>query len=422
VNLPDKICIRPLTVPVQAKISVPGSKSITNRALILAVLSPGTVRLNGALWAEDTELMVAALRKLGFEIEVTPDPYNDCNRTIKVQGQGGKIPVKEADLFVGTAGTAARFLSVLCALGQGRYRLHGTDRMHERPMKEVFVAIRSLGGTVEDTADHLPAIIRGPIRGGKISISESDSSQFASALILVSKVLAVEVQTPSSPYVQMTRELVKCWGSASSMEFDVEPDASSASYFKALPCLHPVSRDALVIEKWPAKSSQIDHAFQNFLPPPKEVSRKKDLGDSVLTLVITAAALKRPFRLFEAANLRNQECDRIAALKTELTKCGVPAQEKSDELILEPAEKFNPASIKTYKDHRMAMSFAIFGSIDAMKTGSSWITIEDPSCVNKTFPNFFETLESVARQSYEAAGQVHLPAIITPNGLPVLAI
>lgn len=434
IKLPEAIQIRPLTVPVNATISVPGSKSITNRALILAALGKGTTTLEGALWAEDTELMVEALRKLGFQIRVETDPSNECNRTIHVEGQDGRIPAEEADLFVGTAGTAARFLAALCALGHGRYRIHGSERMHQRPMKEVFEAIRKLGGTVEDTHGHLPAVISGPIHAGHLMVDNSESSQFASALLLISKTAILQIQCPSSPYVQMTCHLMEYWNNIQGT-FEIEPDASSASYFIALHRLlqksaTPPGEGRLELPHWfPEQSSQIDRFIDNeslwaelwneTAEAELEVSRKTDIGDASMTLAVSAAAWNRRLRLKEAANMRKQECDRLAALKMELRKCGVDADDPDDELVLGPTKQFQPARIQTYNDHRMAMCFAVLGSVDVMKDGKPWITIENPSCVSKTFPNFWETLESLARQSYEAAKVKYRPMVLNADGTPL---
>ena len=164
--LPDLIEIVPLEKPVKAEITVPGSKSITNRALILAALADGEVTLKGALWSEDTQVMTDCLQKLGFAISVKPDPDEFCNRTITVQGLGGKIPNggtadQPLELFVGNAGTAARFLSALVCLGNGVYRLSGVPRMHERPQAALFKALRELGYQVESPNDKLPAVITG---------------------------------------------------------------------------------------------------------------------------------------------------------------------------------------------------------------------------------------------------------------------
>lgn len=417
-KLPDAICIRPLNAPVHARISVPGSKSLTNRALILAALDRGATRLLGALWSEDTERMVDCLQRLGFQLEVAADPANTDNRTITVHGRGGEIPATEADLFVGTAGTVARFLTAFCALGRGRYRLHGTPRMHERPMKDGFDSIRVLGAKVEDTDGHLPAIITGPIRPGRVTVSETDSSQFASGLLLIGRVARITVETAASPYVEMTRRLLAEWDIPSAARA-IEPDASSASYFWALRHLHGGS---LEIDRWPEQSSQIDQRMQNFLPPPATISRKSDLGDSVLTLTVLAAAMRRPFQLVEAANLRKQESDRLTVLAAELRRCGVPVEEQSDGITLAPATDFRRARIRTWQDHRIAMSFAVLATVDALGDGRPWLTIEDPGCVGKTFPGFFETWEAVARQSAASRGKAFCPCILHPDGLPVFTV
>ncbi|HXE43076.1 MAG TPA: hypothetical protein VN516_08630, partial [Candidatus Baltobacteraceae bacterium] len=185
--LPDLIKIVPLDKPVRAEITVPGSKSITNRALILAALADGEVTLTGALWSEDTQIMVECLHALGFEIRVENDPDEFCNRTITVKGLGGKIPnggtaEKPLELFVGNAGTAARFLSAFVCLGNGVYRLAGIPRMNERPKAALFQALRELGYRVESPNDKLPAIIYGsdPKPGAKCTVNIEESSQFAS--------------------------------------------------------------------------------------------------------------------------------------------------------------------------------------------------------------------------------------------------
>jgi len=421
-KLPDIIQIRPLTVPARGTVSVPGSKSLTNRGLILAALGEGWTELRGALWAEDTEHMAKALQALGFELEVKPDPTHECNRLLRVRGQKGRIPAREAELYVGTAGTTARFLAAFCALGKGSYRIHGSPRMHERPMRELFDALRSVGAQVEDQDGRLPATISGPVRPGRVFIAGEDSSQFASAMLLISRAAEIVVDSPPSPYVDMTQRLLGEWKDPAEAR-DVEPDASSGSYFIALRHLHGGNDQApaLQIDRWPVISSQVDHHIADFLPPPPQVSREKDLGDAVLTLAVSAAALRQAFRLVEAAHLRKQECDRIAVMASELAKCGVPAREEAEELILEPARQFKSAVIRTHNDHRIAMSFAVLGSVDAMGDGSPWITLENPSCVSKSFPNFFETLESVARQSYERAGRGYEPMILGGDAKPVFA-
>ena len=192
--LPDLIEIVPLDKPVHAEITVPGSKSITNRALILAALAEGEVTLESALWSEDTQIMVECLRRLGFTVKIAPDPEEFCNRTITVGGLGGKIPnagtaEKPLELFVGNAGTAARFLVAFVCLGNGVYRLSGVPRMHERPQAALFQALRQLGYRVDSPNDRLPAVIHGTgPRPGRCQVSIEESSQFASALLMCSLV------------------------------------------------------------------------------------------------------------------------------------------------------------------------------------------------------------------------------------------
>jgi 3-phosphoshikimate 1-carboxyvinyltransferase len=418
--LPDVIQIRPYAGLLNAHVSIPGSKSLTNRALILAALTRGKTELRGALWAEDTRLMVAALQTLGFAVEVREDDANSSNRTILVEGLGGEIPVKEAELYVGTAGTAARFLTAFCSLKNGgKYRIHGTSRMHERPMREVFEALRKLGAVVEDRDGFLPAMIRGPIRAGCVEIDDAESSQFASALLLLTHVLPLEVECADSPYVRMTHELLKAWKKPASVR-EIEPDASSSSYFVALRKIHG---GRLAIRGLGESDSgrnplQIDQRLEEerFWVPPVKVSRKTDLGDSVMTLAAACAAMRWPFHLTDAARLREQECDRLAAMAAEFRKCGVPAQDEGADLKLLPAGDFTPAEIETYRDHRMAMAFAVMGTRDVLGGETPWMTIRDPSCVEKTFPNFFETLESTFAQSLKAAGRPWRPSLLTPIG------
>ncbi len=220
--LPELIEIVPLDKPVRAEITVPGSKSITNRALVLAALANGETALRGALWSEDTQVMADCLEKLGFEVTMEPDPDEPCNRTITVKGLGGKIPKggtveKPLELFVGNAGTAARFLSAMVCLGNGVYRLSGVPRMHERPQAALFKALKELGYRIESENDKLPARIfgTGP-KAGECTVSIEKSSQFASALLLCAeigqwKVTVVGENAEESPYVAMTTKMIEAF-------------------------------------------------------------------------------------------------------------------------------------------------------------------------------------------------------------------
>jgi 3-phosphoshikimate 1-carboxyvinyltransferase len=432
VSLPDIIEIVPLDEPVLAEITVPGSKSITNRALILAALAEGETTLQGALWSEDTQVMVECLQELGFMVNVEPDPDEDCNRTITVYGKSGVVPAggteeQPLELFVGNAGTATRFLAAFVCLGKGVYRLGGVPRMHERPQSALFDALRQLGYPVHSPNNKLPATIQGAgPRSGTCSVSIDESSQFASALLLCSRVggWTVKVRgenTQEAPYVAMTRKLIEKFPKAGG-RFQIEPDASSGSYFwgagwllDSTELLRAIKKTVLAsdlvtisVARWPDSGWQIDAELVRLMfahePPalvaptkgilwqnrtplqlPIEVSRKHDLGDSIMTAIILAPFGSQAIRFTHLGSLRVQECERVVALRTELTKCGAKVLESDDTLEVFPSE-LHGAEIETYNDHRMAMCFAILG----LKVPG--IKIKNPVCVKKTFPNFFQKL------------------------------
>jgi len=459
--LPDLIEIVPLTQPVRAQITVPGSKSITNRALVLGALAGGEVTLLGALWSEDTQIMVECLQDLGFMVNVAPDPDEVCNRTITVYGKGGEVlrggtEANPLELFVGNAGTAARFLAAMVCLGDGVYRLHGVPRMHERPQAALFAALRQLGYRVESEAgnDKLPATIFGRRRreespsemrsaecgmrnesqrlltsspAGKCSVSVEDSSQFASALLLCAGAGGWHVEVTGAnedemPYVTMTREMVKVFPSHGG-EFQIEPDASSGSYFWAVSMfdwlstwkprlsfqgpqepmdsnlLYKTSWFPVRVSNWPSSAWQIDEQFPMWQMSTL-VSRCKSLGDSIMTAMVVAPFGSTSTTFTDLGRLRVQECERVHAMRTELTKCGAQVREEGDTLTVAPNHLTlatvslgfltNPAlhgaEIETYNDHRMSMCFAVLG----LKVPG--IKIKNPACVKKTFPNFFQKL------------------------------
>ncbi len=393
-SLPNRIEICPLAAPVNAQVTVPGSKSITNRALVLAALAHGETTLRGALWSEDTQVMVDCLRRLGFAVEVALDPAESANRTIRVAGLSGELPwagttTEPLELFVGNAGTAARFLAAMVCLGPGVYRLSGVPRMHDRPQAELFSALRSLGYRVDSPNDRLPAVIHGAggPRPGRCEVSISESSQFASALLLSATAAGWDVRTAGAgdadeaPYVAMTTRLVAAFPRTGG-RFDIEPDASSGSYFWGAGA---ATGGAIQVCGWPATGWQIDAEFPRFLPLPAEISRERDLADSIMTAIVLAPLAPRPTRFTHLGRLRVQECERVVALRTELTQCGARVQESGDSLTVEPGA-LHGAVIDTYHDHRMAMCFAMLG------LRIPGIQLQDPACVKKTFPNFFQKL------------------------------
>ncbi len=453
--LPELIEIVPLAAPVRAEITVPGSKSITNRALILAALADGETVLRGALWSEDTQVMAECLQELGFMVNVAPDPDEACNRTITVYGKGGEVPrggtaEQPLELFVGNAGTAARFLAAFVCLGSGVYRLDGVPRMRERPQAALFAALRQLGHRVESEKgnDKLPVRIYGgkadlpvgqdarqrvPTKSCSVSVEES--SQFASALLLCADVGGWEIEVTGAnddemPYVTMTRELVKAFPMRGG-EFQIEPDASSGSYFFAAANLircpefmeyskqfgvevRTTHLDPVKVAHWPQSGWQVDERFvaalllnsslrlglwsarENEQPDEglkefvaiqdeKPVSRATDLGDSIMTAIVLSPFAVLSMRFTDLGRLRVQECERVVALRTELTKCGAKVVEEGDTLTVFPSQ-LHGAEIETYNDHRMAMCFAVLG----LKVPG--IKIKNPACVKKTFPNFFQKL------------------------------
>ncbi len=393
--LPSLIEIVPPRVPLRGAVTVPGSKSITNRTLVLAALSEGVTRIRGALWSEDTQVMVACLQRLGYAVDVQIDPLEPANRTLTVEGRGVRVTPggsREAplELFVGNAGTAARFLAALVCLGSGFYRLHGVPRMHERPQAELFEALRRLGYPVEAAGNRLPAVIegRGP-RPGRVAVSVRESSQFASALLLSAGPGGWQVEIAGDneeelPYVEMTRQMVRVfpWGGG---EFLVEPDASSGSYFWAAGGPGEVS-----VRDWPGSGWQADAAFPRYLPLPERVSRSTDLADSIMTAIVMAPFADRAVTFTDLGRLRVQECERVVALRTELARCGARVEEIGDSLIVSPGVALHGAEIETYHDHRMAMCFAVV----ALRVPG--IRLRDPACVRKTFPNFFAKLAAPA--------------------------
>ena len=395
--LPDILEIQPLTKPPNCTITVPGSKSITNRALILAALSDKKCVLRGALWADDTQVMVDSLNKLG--IKTTPSkPDENSNCDIEVEGQGGRIPESKADLYVGNAGTAARFLTALVCLGNGEYRISGDPRMHERPMKDLFDALRAHGVTVESSGDRLPAkiITKGLKRTAEpYSVRLTTSTQFASALLLIRQQADLQLSfsewEAGEGYLNMTENMThEGYDLSFTPDYIIEPDYSSASYFWAAGF---VTNGNVQVTGWAKRKHylQVDGRFPEHLPPGNTVSRRKDLGDSVMTLAICALLQNQSFRLTDAARMREQETDRIKAMVIELQRVGAKAEEHENGFTVWPAEpgQLHGADIETYHDHRMAMCFSVLG----LKVPG--IRIKNPACVSKTFPNFFEKLEQL---------------------------
>jgi len=423
----DPLPIQPLNGPVDAAAAVPGSKSITNRALLLAALADGPSRLENALFSDDTRYMAAALSRLGIPVR-----GDESNTTYVVEGTGGRIPANQADLFIGNSGTAARFLTAYLALGHGHYRLDGVPRMRQRPIEDLLAALRQLG--VDARSEHddgcPPVIVRANgLTGGKATLRADVSSQYLTALLLIAPLSreGVEItltgELVSEPYVEITLRMMEQWGAGlqkpksfripggqayRAQTYHVEPDASSASYFFAAAA---VTAGRVRVPGLGRNALQGDIAFVDVLAQMGCAVEKADdyievrgperlrgvdvdmngISDMVMTLAAIAPFADGPTTIRNVAHIRHKETDRIQALATELRRIGAIVEEREDGLLIYPPTHIQPAVIETYDDHRMAMSFAITG------LRAPGIAIRDPECVGKTFPDFFDRLDDLRK-------------------------
>jgi 3-phosphoshikimate 1-carboxyvinyltransferase len=417
--------IKPIPHPLNATVRVPGSKSLTNRALLIAALANGPTRLTNALFSDDSKYLANALQTLGINVQL-----DEPNREMTVMGIDGKIPAKKAELFIGNAGTAARFLSAFLTLGKGEYIVDGDSRMRERPIGDLVEALQQLGVELKTRNNCPPVeIFAKGLPGGKTKIAGNISSQFLSALLMVAPYaqssLEIELTTDlsSKPYVDMTILVMKDFGVEIQRQdykrftthpasylpitnYQVESDASAASYLFAAPA---ICGGTVKVENVSYQSVQGDIAFLDVLEQMGcEVKASdnsievtgatelqgidvdmSDIPDTAQTLAAIAPFTLSPTRIRGIASARLKETDRVHATCTELVQLGVNVEEHEDGMTIYPCQTFKPATIQTYNDHRMAMAFSLIGLRVA------GIAIENPACVSKTFPNFFEVLESL---------------------------
>jgi len=398
---PDKLPIVPFTRPVRGSVILPGSKSITNRALILAALARGTTTLHGALFSRDTRIMVAALRALGL-IVVT----DENALTITIAGRGGEIPVREAKIDVGNAGTAARFLTAfVCLRPDGTYHFDGDEAMRRRPIRALLEALESQGAKA--SARSFPFTLKtAGLRGGNVDLDASESSQMLSALLMVAPhaksplTVKLKGETGSKPFVTMTEAMVRQF-TAAPADYRIEGDASAASYFLALPV---VTGGALALPNY-GGPLQGDMKFSEVIGAVARDRRGLDrnfreFSDTFLTLAAIAPLLDGPTKISGIAHTRKQETDRVAGMANELKKLGQHVIETEDSLEIHPRPLTPGVEIETYHDHRFAMSFGILGCHDLLKNGQPWLTIKDPACCAKTFPAFFDLLAGLRAASH----------------------
>jgi 3-phosphoshikimate 1-carboxyvinyltransferase len=419
----DPLPIEPVSGPLVGSVRPPGSKSLTNRAFVAAALAEGTTTLAGVLESDDTRVMVESLGRLG--IGVTHDRER---RTAVVRGCGGAIPAANADLFLGNSGTSIRFLTAACAVGRGTYRLDGNARMRQRPIADLVAGLRGLGCDVscELGTDCPPVVVRADgLRGGRAEVAGDTSSQYLSALLLAAPYAreAVELglsgELVSEPYVEMTRQLMAAFGvhiertargyrigrqRYRARTYDIEPDASAASYFFAAAA---VTRGRVTVEGLTREALQGDVHFVDALERMGcTVSEGADsitvaggrlrgidvdmnaISDTAQTLAAVAVFAEGPTTIRHIAHVRHKETDRIAAVATELRRLGQEVDEFEDGLTIRP-RPVRPAVVQTYDDHRMAMSFALVG------LGADGVEIADPGCTAKTYPGSWGDLEGL---------------------------
>lgn len=436
---PAELSIVPLTKSVNATSTVPGSKSITNRALVLAALRTyfEPCRLVGALRSEDTEVMVQALLRLGFLVEVSWDSNPPIIQVDRPLQTGSDYPPFPAELFVANSGTSMRFLAALVTLGKGRFRLDGIPRMRERPIQDLLQSLKQVGVFAKSEFDTgcPPVIIDGNRvwTGDHLNVRGDVSSQFLTALLLVAPyavssehAFRVEVDGPlvSVPYVDMTITMMKQWGLAVERkgsvfevwnagewgsfrplgDYAIEPDASAASYFWAAAAITGgrvtvtgLTRKSLqgdvrfvdVLQQMGCRVEECDAGITVHGKPLRGVDvDMNDISDTVMTLGAVACFAEGPTTIRNVAHIRHKETDRIAALATELRKLGAEVEERDDGLTITP-RPLTGCAVDTYNDHRMAMSLALIG----LKVPG--VVIRNPGCVAKTYPGFWRDFEQL---------------------------
>jgi 3-phosphoshikimate 1-carboxyvinyltransferase len=419
--------IEPLRRPPDCEIRVPGSKSLTNRAVLIAALANGASTLDGVLCSDDTHYMIEAWRQLGIPVELEA-----AAQRCTIRGCDGALQTSAADLFVGNAGTAMRFVVAALCLGHGRFRIDGSARMRERPIQDLLDTLTQLGARVRSEAQSgcPPVVVDADgLGGGHAHIVGSKSSQFVSAVLMIAPYmrdgLRLRVDGPlvAPPYVDMTMAVMERFGVRATRDgyrqftidpqryqgrhYAIEPDASSAHYFLAAAAL---TAGRVRVRGLGRQSLQGDLRFVDLLEQMGATVERGDdyvevrgsgvldgieadlnaLSDTAPTLAALAPFARRPVTIRNIAHVRLQESDRLHAVATELRSLGVRVRELADGLVIEPSP-VHAGVVTTYDDHRIAMSFALIGLC------VPGIGIRDPDCVRKTFPDFFERLEELRR-------------------------
>ena len=422
--------IEPIPRPFDATVTLPGSKSYSNRALLVAALARGRSQITGALWSDDTRYMHRALDALGVRVRA-----DEAARTFVVDGVDGRFPASEATLDIGNAGTATRFLTAAVALGEGTFVIDGSPAMRKRPIQPLLDGLRALGVDAQsrDGTGCPPVIVRARgLAGGHARMRGDISSQYFSALLLAAPYaksdVELEVEGPlvSAPYITMTLSTMKAFGVGAEREGDrhfrvpagqryeardyaVEPDASAASYFFAAAA---VTGSRVVVPRLGHSSVQGDLGLLDVLRrmgcevtiaddeitvqgPPRLAAVDADftrMGDVATTLMAIAPFADGPVTVRGIAQTHFEESDRPVAAATELRRMGLRVDSEWDSVTIHPGTP-RPTDVQTYEDHRIAMSFAVTG------LRAPGIRIADPACVSKTFPEFFRVLSTLSPPS-----------------------
>lgn len=419
--MPSEIEITP-TGPIHGSIRPPGSKSLTNRALIIAALAQGRSTLRGTLESEDTEVMIDSLRRIG--VRIVP---GDASDTLVVDGNGGRFSGETVEMFLANSGTSMRFLTALATLGHGTFRLDGIARMRERPIGDLIKALRQLGAEIRTEANNEcpPVIVAAQgLPGGKAKIAGNISSQYLSGLLMAAPYaqsdveLEVDGELVSKPYVRMTAQIMRDFGVSleendcrrfvipgnqtyQARDYAIEPDASAASYFWGAAAVsggrvtvEGLSRDALqgdvgFCECLEKMGCAVEYAAERITVtggPLRGIDVDMgEISDTVQTLAAVALFADGPTRVTGVAHNRHKETDRISDLARELRKLGGTVEELPDGLVITPGP-LRSARIETYNDHRMAMSLSLVGLRQA------GVVILNPECTSKTYPRYFEDL------------------------------
>jgi len=424
-SLTDNLTLSPIK-KISGEVILPGSKSLSNRILLLSMLAEGQTEIQNLLDSDDIRRMVEALETLGIEFE-----ENRAENRISVSGTAGIIPVSEATLMLGNAGTAIRPLTAAMTLGHGRFVLDGVARMRERPIIDLVKGLTQLGANLHclNGTDCPPVeVIADGLPGGKTRLSGAISSQYLTAILLVAPYAKKDVEIEitdklvSVPYVEMTLRLMQRFGvSVNHTNFQsfhiprqnyqspgsifVEGDASSASYFLAGAA---ITKGTVTVKGCGTESMQGDARFAEVLEKmgalvewgPNQVKLTgaalngidvdmNQMPDAAMTLAVAALFASGPTAIRNIYNWRVKETERLQAVSTELRKLGAVVEEGYDYLVIQPPKQIKAVSIDTYDDHRMAMAFSLAAC------GNSPVTINNPGCVSKTFPDYFEVLSGL---------------------------